>query len=109
MDTGGYIQGPLNLLWEAGARSVSVVGLEFNWWSLQGMFLTVSHACHIYAVLTALCGVAYIPFTYQEMLNAIISVFYAFCSVCLNRTHFDVTVSRFFFPGKIRLFIHILV
>lgn len=56
MATEGYIQGPLslqvflNLLWEAGTRSVSVVALEFNWCGLQGMFLTVSHACHIYAV-----------------------------------------------------------
>lgn len=57
MDTQGYIQGPLSLLWEAGARSVSVVALEFNWWSLQGMFVTVSRACHIYAVLRQPCVV----------------------------------------------------
>lgn len=36
---------------------MSVVALEFNWWGLQGMFLTVSHACHIYAVFKQPCVV----------------------------------------------------
>lgn len=63
MGAEGYTQGPLslqmffNLLWEAGARSVSVVALEFHCWSLQGMFLSVSHACHTDAVLRQPCVV----------------------------------------------------